>query len=204
MTRGRFIVIDGSEGAGKSTQIHYIRDWLRDQHIDFWLTREPGGSAVGEQIRHILLNPANRIDPDAELLLVMAARRQHLYTEICPRLAQGQWVICDRFNDATYAYQGYARGIDLQRIAALEQWAMTDVEPDLRLILSVSPHIAKDRLEQRDHGKDRFEQEAADFFTAVAQGYQQRSTRANAVHIDADGDSDSVFALIRPHLDAQR
>ncbi|MBV7435518.1 dTMP kinase [Cardiobacteriaceae bacterium TAE3-ERU3] len=203
MKRGRFIVIDGSEGAGKSTQINYIRDWLSEHHIDFWLTREPGGTAVGEQVRNILLNPANTIDADAELLLMMAARRQHLSAEILPRLSRGQWVICDRFNDSTYAYQGYGRGINITRIAELERWAMPDVEPDLRLIMSVSPEIAMQRLDQRNTHKDRFEQEQAEFFAAVAHGYHVRAQRENAVSIDADGDSDSVFEQIRPHLMAQ-
>lgn len=203
MTQGRFIVIDGSEGAGKSTQINYIRDWLSEHQIDFWLTREPGGTPVGEQIRNILLNPANVIDADAELLLMMAARRQHLSTEILPRLSRGQWVICDRFNDSTYAYQGYGRGIDVERIAELEHWAMPDVAPDLCLIMTVSPDIAMRRLDQRNTHKDRFEQEQAAFFSAVAQGYQLRAQRINAVSIDADADADSVFEQIRPHLMAQ-
>lgn len=134
---------------------------------------------------------------------MMAARRQHLSTEILPRLSRGQWVICDRFNDSTYAYQGYGRGIDLERIAELERWAMPDVEPDLRLIMTVSPDIAMQRLDQRNTHKDRFEQEQATFFSAVAQGYQLRAQRRNAVSIDADADSDSIFEQIRPHLMAQ-
>lgn len=198
------MVIDGSEGAGKSTQLDCIRRWLTEQGIDSWLTREPGGTALGEQIRQLLLDPIHTIDDDAELLLLMAARRQHLSTEILPRLNTGQWVVCDRFNDATYAYQGYGRGISLQRIHALEQWTMPDVVPDLRIIMTVSPDVALERLRRRNTGKDRFEQEHSAFFAAVARGYQWRATQANAISIDADGDPDSIFALIRPHLESLR
>lgn len=200
MKQGRFIVLDGSEGAGKSTQIKRVKEWLEQQGIDCWQTREPGGTATGERIREILLDPQSHIDSDTELLLIMAARKQHLSEQILPRLTKGQWVVCDRFNDATYAYQGYGRHISLTRIAELEAWAMPDIEPDLRLILRVSPEVARERLTNRGNIQDRFEKEQQDFFTAVAEGYATRAQAANACSIDADSDADATFEQIRQKL----
>lgn len=202
MQTGRFITLDGSEGAGKSTQLQRIHRWLQEQNIDVWCTREPGGTPVGEQIRTLLLDPNNHISSDAELLLIMAARRQHLDHEILPRLARGQWVICDRFNDATYAYQGYGRGIDLTRIASLEHWVMPHFKPDLRIILGVSAATARTRLVARGGIQDRFEQEQQPFYDRIATGYRERAQSANACWIDADQSTDNVFHAICQHLTA--
>lgn len=201
MARGRFITLDGTEGAGKSTQIALIADWLRARGIPFYLTREPGGTILGEKLRALFLDPDIAISADSELLLIMAARNEHLLQEIRPRIAQGQWVICDRYNDATYAYQGAARGIDAARIAALEAWLPAYLEPDLRLILGVDADTAAARLSARGHQPDRMEQENAAFFAAVAAGFRARAQADNAYWIDAGASREAVFARIAAALE---
>lgn len=201
MARGRFITLDGSEGVGKTTQITHIADWLRARNIPFYLTREPGGTVLGEKLRALFLDPATQISADSELLLILAARNEHLVQEIRPRLAAGQWVISDRYNDATYAYQGAARGIDPARIAALEAWLSAYLEPDLRLILDTDAHTATTRLQARGNRPDRMEQENAVFFAAVQAGFRTRAQAENAHLIAADGTPEAVFARIRPLLE---
>lgn len=201
MARGRFITLDGSEGAGKSTQMALIGEWLRARNIPFYLTREPGGTVLGEKLRALFLDPATQISADSELLLILAARNEHLVQEIRPRLAAGQWVISDRYNDATYAYQGAARGIDPARIAALEAWLPAYLEPDLRLILGVGAHTAAARVAARGHHPDRMEQENTAFFAAVNAGFRARAQAPNACWIDADGTREAVFARITAALE---
>ena len=143
--RGRFITLEGGEGVGKSTNMAFVEAWLTAQGMEVVRTREPGGTPRAEAIRELLLDPAPQepLSVDAELLLVFAARAQHLAEKILPALARGAWVVCDRFTDATFAYQGGGRGINPARIAQLEQFVQQGLAPDLTLLLDMSPEAAK-------------------------------------------------------------
>ena len=201
---GRFITLDGSEGVGKSTQLANIQAWCTAHGITARYGREPGGTPLGERLRAILLDRTTNADSLSELLLLLAVRRAHLQQRILPALARGEWYISDRYRDATYAYQHYGRGIPQATIAALEAASDTDRVPDLALILDCSPATARTRLAQRGAAQDRFEAEDADFFARVAAGYRERAQAPHAVWIDAEGDEQTVFARIRPHLEALR
>ena len=198
---GKFIVLDGTEGSGKSTQLHKIATYLRRSGKTVHTTREPGGTAVSEAIREILLTASLSPDPQTELLLIFAARCEHLVKEIRPRLARGEWVLSDRFNDATYAYQGYGRGLPLSKITALEHWLQEDFQPDLSLILDVAEEVVERRLAKRKENKDRMEREDHAFFLRVTEGYRTRATLAHAVTIDGCGSVDAVFDRIVPCLE---
>lgn len=175
MNRGVFITLEGGEGAGKSTNVPWIADYLRSHGKTVLVTREPGGTEVGEAIREVLLSPElPGMNADTELLLMFAARNEHLQTRILPALARGEWVICDRFTDATYAYQGYGRGISLSRIAALEQWVQGDVRPDYVILFDIDVATGMARAQARGRA-DRFEQEHAAFFERIREGYLQRA-----------------------------
>jgi len=171
--QGKFITIEGGEGVGKSSNIAFILSYLQDKKIDVVSTREPGGTVVSEKIRDLLLDSTNKsMLSDTELLLMFAARAQHLEELIKPSLVQGKWVLCDRFTDATYAYQGGGRGISMQRIAELEQWVQGDLRPDLTILLDVSIEIGMKRASERSE-PDRIEQEKNNFFESVRQTYLQ-------------------------------
>jgi thymidylate kinase (EC 2.7.4.9) len=175
MQRGKFITIDGVEGAGKSTQITFICDYLKAKGVNVILTREPGGTDVGEKIRTLLLsNSTGKMHADTELMLMFSARNEHIQNKIMPALKQGDWVLSDRFTDASYAYQGGGRGLDVERIAQLEQWVLQDFTPDMTLLLDVPVEIGMSRVESRGK-KDRIELEATDFFNRVRQAYIDRS-----------------------------
>ena len=175
MQRGKFITIDGVEGAGKSTQITFICDYLKAKGVNVILTREPGGTDVGEKIRTLLLsNSTGKMHADTELMLMFAARNEHIQNKIMPALKQGDWVLSDRFTDASYAYQGGGRGLDVERIAQLEQWVLQDFTPDMTLLLDAPVEIGMSRVESRGK-KDRIELEATDFFNRVRQAYIDRS-----------------------------
>ena len=175
MTRGKFITIEGGEGAGKSTNIAFIRAFLEKHNIVVVETREPGGTELSEQIREILLdNKTRNMADDTELLLMFAARAQHIQEIIEPNLQQGNWVLCDRFTDATYAYQGGGRGIPMQRIADLENWVQGPLRPDLTIILDLPVEVGLERAGNRSE-PDRFEQESVDFFNRVRDTYLQRA-----------------------------
>jgi len=175
MERGKFITIDGVEGAGKSTQIEFICEYLKAKGVDVILTREPGGTDIGEKIRTLLLsNSTGKMHADTELMLMFAARNEHIQNKIMPALKQGNWVLSDRFTDASYAYQGGGRGLDVSRIAQLEQWVSQDFTPDMTLLLDVPVEIGMSRVESRGK-KDRIELEATDFFNRVRQAYIDRS-----------------------------
>lgn len=173
--RGLFITLEGPEGAGKTTNRAYLAEQLQAQGFDVVLTREPGGTPLAEQIREILLAPhTETMSVDTELLLMFAARAQHLTQVIKPALAADKIVICDRFTDATYAYQGGGRGLDCSRIAMLEQFVQGDLRPDMTLLFDLPVEDGMARAVAR--GKlDRFEQEQHDFFAAVRQSYLQRA-----------------------------
>lgn len=172
---GLFITLEGPEGAGKSTNRDYLAERLRTHGVDCVLTREPGGTPLAERVRELLLAPSDEtMAADTELLLVFAARAQHIAQVIRPALARGAVVLCDRFTDATYAYQGGGRGLDRARIAQLETFVQADLRPDLTLVFDLPVEIGLSRAAARGR-LDRFEQEAATFFEAVRRTYLQRA-----------------------------
>jgi dTMP kinase len=207
MPRGKFITIEGGEGVGKSTQIAALRDYLSARNVRVVLTREPGGTPRAERIRELLLEQsAEPMPPSCELLLMFAARSTHLANVIEPALARGEWVVCDRFTDATYAYQGSGRGMNVEHIALLEQIVQGSLRPDLTILLDAPLDISAARAQQRNSTSgaiDRFEREQRDFFERVRDGYLQRA-RAEPQRfavIDASGDRDSTANAIRKAID---
>lgn len=194
--RGRFITLEGSEGAGKSTNLEIVVATLVKAGIDVVTTREPGGTPVAETIRELLLSHHDeRLDDLSELLLMFAARAQHVSQRIRPLLSAGTWVVCDRFTDATYAYQGGGRGLDLERIRLLEQWVHGDLQPDLTLYLDVPADVAFQRL--NDRALDRIEQEEAEFFARVRDAYLQRAAVEPRIEIiDASVSLQAVGAAV--------
>lgn len=182
--RGRFITFEGIDGAGKSTQIDAVATALRSRGLPIVLTREPGGTALGEALRDLILNQP--MTAETETLLLFAARAEHLARVIRPALAAGQWVLCDRFTDATYAYQAGGRGVAQERIAALERWVHADLQPDLTLLFDVPPDVAAGRL-ARTRAADRFEAEEIGFFQAVRREYLARAEQEPARFFVVDG-----------------
>ena len=171
MGSGKFITLEGGEGLGKSTNLHFIKDFLEDNGLSVRVTREPGGTPLAEQIRCLLLEERSEsVAEQTELLLMFSARAQHLKEVIYPALAQGQWVISDRFTDATYAYQGGGRAIDVSLIQQLETWVQGTFRPDLTLLLDAPINIGMSRMKERVI-IDRFEQEQFPFFERVRQAY---------------------------------
>jgi len=171
MTRGKFITLEGIDGAGKSTHVEGIADFLRRRGKDIAVTREPGGTPLAEKLCELVLSQS--MDGETETLLVFAARREHIAQVIAPALSAGRWVISDRFTDATYAYQGAGRGIPAQKIAALERWVHDGLQPDLTLVFDAPVEVALSRL-----GKtrtDRFEREDRGFFERVRGEYLTRA-----------------------------
>lgn len=175
---GLFITLEGPEGAGKSTNREYLAERLREQGVDVLLTREPGGTPLAERIRELLLAPSDEpMAADTELLLVFAARAQHLQQVIRPALARGCVVLCDRFTDATYAYQGGGRGLSTARIAQLEQFVQGELRPDLTLIFDLPVEVGLARAAARGR-LDRFEQEQRSFFASVRHAYLARAEQS--------------------------
>lgn len=195
---GKLITIEGIEGVGKSSNVDFVASYLRDTGKTVTITREPGGTATAESIRNILLNSdPGTIDADCELLLMFAARASHVSELIRPALARGDWVVCDRFVDATYAYQGGGRGVSTQAIAQLEQFVLRDLAPDLTLLLDASLEVAN----ARRHGRgtsDRFEIENQSFFERVRERYLEIAAKNHerVKVIDASGDRATVTASI--------
>lgn len=178
---GRFIVFEGVDGAGKTTQVRAVAEALNGEGIEVVATREPGGTRLGERLRELLLAPADEaITPDAELLLMFAARAEHLATRIRPALRRGAWVLCDRFTDASYAYQGGGRGIAAERIAVLESWVQEEFRPDFTVLLDLPVEKGLVRIASRPSfvGADRFEGERLDFFRRVQEAYLERQRRS--------------------------
>lgn len=177
MRKGLFITLEGGEGAGKSTSLAFAQKWLQQAGHDVVVTREPGGTEAGERIRDVLLHSRElHISPDTELLLMFAARAEHLARIILPALASGKTVLCDRFTDASYAYQGGGRGVPDTRIAALETWVQGGLRPDLTLLFDVPVETGRQRAVNRSE-PDRFEQENNEFFGRVRQRYLDRAAR---------------------------
>ncbi len=183
--RGRFVTFEGIDGSGKSTHIDGVAATLRVRGVTPVLTREPGGTPLGESLREMVLNqPMTR---ETETMLMFAARAEHLAKVIRPALAAGQWVLCDRFTDATYAYQAGGRGMDERAIAELEQWVHPDLQPALTILFDVAPEVAARRLAQA-RPADRFEAEPIAFFGAVRAMYLKRAAADPARFFIVDGE----------------
>ncbi len=201
--KGRLITIEGGEGAGKSSAMSAIRAAIEARGIEVVQTREPGGTAVGEAIRAVLLDPAHTVCAESELLLMFATRAQLVRELVLPALERGAWVLSDRFTDASFAYQGGGRGIDGSLIAELERWAAA-IKPDLTFLLDVDVRQGHARLAGRGGGRDRIEREREDFFERVRAVYLQRAAaepRRIRV-IDAGQAQDVVVAAVVAALDA--
>ena len=174
--QGLFLTFEGIEGAGKSSNVQYVKQLLESAGKDVVVTREPGGTDVGEHIRKVLLDPdLPAMHSDTELLLMFASRAEHFQHKILPALQQGQWVLCDRFTDASYAYQGGGRSIDMQRISALESWVLGDFKVDKTLLFDLPVAVGLSRAKARS-AADRIEQEEASFFERIRQCYLDRAT----------------------------
>ena len=184
MARGRFITFEGIDGAGKSTQIAFLAEHLRRRGHDVLVTREPGGTPLGEKLRELVLREA--MDARTETLLMFAARAEHLAKLIRPALAAGRWVVCDRFSDATFAYQSGGRQLPGADVEALERWVHPDLVPDRTLLVDVPPEIAADRL-ARARPADRFEAEQGEFFRRVREAYLARARRDPQRFVILDG-----------------
>ncbi len=197
---GRFITFEGIDGAGKSTHINTLQTWLRSRGQDVVLTREPGGSVLAEHLRELLLHQP--MDALTESLLVFAARRDHLQRCIEPALARGATVLCDRFTDATFAYQGAGRGFDAGVLSQLEQWVQQGRQPDLTFWFDLDPTLAAERRGAA-RVPDRFEQQDEAFFGRVREGYAQRMARSpeRFARLDAAAERDAVWAQIQTALE---
>ncbi|CAD7851366.1 MAG: Thymidylate kinase (EC 2.7.4.9) [Olavius algarvensis Gamma 1 endosymbiont] len=206
--KGRFITLEGIEGAGKTTQLAVVRRCLEARGIGVLTTREPGGSPIGEGIRELLLDPAGEgMAADTEVLLLFAARAEHIARKIRPALAHGTWVLCDRFTDATYAYQGGGRGVDPERIAVLEDYVQGPLRPDLTLLFDLPAAEGLARAGKRS-APDRFESEAEPFFegirarySAIAESHSQR-VRLIAADAPVEQVSDQVRRQVAAFLDS--
>jgi dTMP kinase len=171
--RGKFITLEGIDGAGKTTHLDWLAERLRAHGKNVVLTREPGGTPLGERLRELLLS--HSMTPETETLLMFAARSEHIAQVIEPALSAGRWVICDRFTDASFAYQGGGRGVRTERISALERWAQGELQPDLTLLFDVPVDVARERLAGTASRPDRFEREQGDFFDRVRSAYLERA-----------------------------
>jgi len=190
--RGKFITFEGIDGAGKSSHVEWLAELLRQKGLTVHVTREPGGTELGEKLRELLLHSSMNLE--TETLLMFAARREHLAKLIEPALAAGEWVICDRFSDATYAYQGGGRGLERSKLQQLEQWVHGHLQPDLTLLFDLPLDVARERIALASRVLDRFEQERADFHERVRQAYLERwhaSPRRIRI-IDAQGSIDEI------------
>jgi dTMP kinase len=195
---GKFITVEGIDGAGKSTHLAWLADFVRQRGIKAVTTREPGGTALGEKLRALLLDKDSAMHLETEALLMFAARREHLDKVIAPALARGDWVLCDRFTDATFAYQGSGRGADWARLLELERWVHHSLQPDLTLLFDVAPALGRQRAGSIKT-PDRFEQERDDFFGRVREGYLRRA-REHAARmrvIDAGREVDAIQRELR-------
>lgn len=181
MMRGRFITLEGIDGAGKSSHLRWVARYLRSRGIRVKVTREPGGTPAGERLRRLVLGSRHRLHAETETLLMFAARREHLATVIAPALKRGVWVVCDRFTDATYAYQSGGSGVAWEKIDALERWVHPGLQPDLTILFDVSPAIGRRRT-ARKRKRDRFERERDAYFKRVRSAYLRRA-RAKARRI---------------------
>lgn len=172
--RGKFITLEGIDGAGKSTQLVWLASCLERRGIAYKVTREPGGTPAGEKLRELLLDRNQQLHPDTEALLMFAARREHLAKVVVPALEQGLWVVCDRFTDATFAYQAGGSGLEWERVAMLETWVQGGLQPDLTLYFDVTPQVGRGRTDAA-RAPDRFEKEGDAYFERVRNAYLRRA-----------------------------
>ena len=195
-SRGRFITFEGIDGAGKSTHIAGVTELIRLHGYQVVSTREPGGTPLGEKLRELLLHEPMHLETEA--MLMFAARREHLARVIEPALARGDWVVCDRFSDATYAYQGGGRGLDKAKFAVLEQWVHGHLQPDLTFLFDLPPGVAEQRISAQGRELDRFEQEKRDFHVRVRAAYLERAAAAprRIAVINADQPLEKIKKLV--------
>jgi len=195
-SRGRFITFEGIDGAGKSTHIAGVAELIRLHGYQVVSTREPGGTPLGEKLRELLLNEPMHLETEA--MLMFAARREHLARVIEPALARGDWVVCDRFSDATYAYQGGGRGLDKAKFAVLEQWVHGQLQPDLTFLFDLPPGVAEQRISAQGRELDRFEQEKRDFHVRVRAACLERAAAAprRIAVINADQPLEKIKKLV--------
>lgn len=195
MRKAKFITFEGVDGAGKSTHLNWFADTLRKRGIDLLVTREPGGTPLGEKLREILLHEP--MHAETEAMLMFAARREHIAQVIKPALERGTWVISDRFTDASFAYQGGGRGVEVEKLEQLERWVQGDLQPDLTLLFDIPVEVARERL-SNNVMLDKFEQEKSDFFEKVRNAYLARSQKnpARFAIIRAEKTPDEVKASL--------
>ena len=200
MSRGRLITLEGSEGVGKSTNLEVVCRFLEEKRIRFTVTREPGGTEIAERIRELLLSETTEImDGLTELLLMFAARNQHLTRKILPELDQGLWVVSDRFTDASYAYQAFGRSIAIEKVDTLRRLVQDGFNPDLTLLLDVEPDVSRGRISERE--LDRIEKENLEFYQRVRAGYLHLAEKMERIKlIDASKNLESVGSEIRRHM----
>jgi len=201
MANGRFITFEGVDGAGKTTQLEWAEQFLRQLGQPLTVTREPGGTELGEALRLVLLDAKKTIHPETEALLMFAARREHIDEVILPALQRGDVVLCDRFTDATFAYQGGGSGVESGKLEALEQWVHADLQPDLTLYFDLPVEVARQRL-SGEREADRFERESAEFFQRVRSAYLARA-RENPQRIrvvDASAEPDAIRKQVEKFL----
>ncbi len=194
--RGKFITFEGIDGAGKSSHVEWLAELLRQKGLVAHVTREPGGTELGEKLRELLLHSSMHLE--TETLLMFAARREHLAKVIEPALGRGEWVVCDRFSDATYAYQGGGRGLDRAKLQQLEHWVHGHLQPDLTLLFDLPLDVARERIALASRVLDRFEQERADFHERVRQAYLERahSAPSRIRVIDAQQSMENIRKLL--------
>lgn len=200
--RGKFISLEGGEGSGKTTAIQFIRQWLDEHSIPYIMSREPGGTPLAEEIRQLILSPRDEAVNDVtELLLVFAARAQHLAEKIQPALENGTWVISDRFLDSSYVYQGKARGGDVAMLDQLAEWVVGNNKPDATLLLDVPVELGQERVVQRQH-QDRLDKESLAFHQKVRDGFLERAAAdpERVKVVDASQSLDSVKQQIEEQL----
>lgn len=201
MSSGKFIVFEGGEGVGKTTMINKISSWLENENIPFIVTREPGGIRISEQIRKVILDVNNvEMDGRTEALLYAAARRQHLIEKVIPALKEGKIVLCDRFIDSSLAYQGYARGIGINKIYEINKFAIEDYEPDLTILFDLSPEIGLQRINSdKSREINRLDKEKLEFHKKVREGYNilLDNVDRDIIKIDAEKPVDSIFQEIK-------
>lgn len=199
-SRGKFITFEGIDGAGKSTHIASVAELIRTRGYQVVCTREPGGTALGEKLRDLLLHEPMHLETEA--MLMFAARREHIAQVIEPALARGDWVVSDRFSDASYAYQGGGRGLDKAKLDALETWVHAHLQPDLTFLFDLAPDVAERRIVAQGRDLDRFEQEKREFHARVRRAYLERAVSApqRIVVVNADQPLPDIKHLIEEHV----
>ncbi len=199
--RGKFITFEGGEGSGKSTQISLLSSYLTQQNIDHIITREPGGTPLAERIRPLLVEPNDEEwDAMAETLLFIAARVQHVTQKIEPALASGKWVLCDRFSDSTFVYQGVGKKIGIEKVKRIQELALGKIIPDLTFLLYISPEEGLKRAASRNDKETRFEDYDISFHHALRTGFQQIAAQSHVITLDGSQAKNDIHAQIRAAL----